>query len=41
MSSTDGTFNFGGTGNCTLSANGSDQITLKSAGGAGDKIKFS
>ena len=41
MSSTDGTFNFGGTGNCTLSANGSNQITLKSATASGDNIKFS
>ena len=40
MSSTDGTFNFGGTGNCTLSANGSNAITLKTAGGVGNLMNF-
>ena len=40
MTTTDGTFNFGSTGNCTLSANGSNQITLKSATASGDNFKF-
>ena len=40
MSSTNGTFNFGGTGNCTLSADGSNAVTLKSAGGVGNLMKF-